>query len=94
MATQLPPPTKKQRLQSGQIGREQQELETIPSDLGSIRVQFYDQSTGVATGPAVSVPIVDATFKNLETLLNTLQENVRFLSLKLEMVPFFYWNTG
>lgn len=81
MATQLPPASKKQRLQHGQIGREQQELDQIPSDLGSVRVQFFDQSTGNATGPAVAVPIVDASVKNLETLLNTLQENVGVLFL-------------
>lgn len=76
MATLFPPPSKRQRLETATIAREQQQIETIPSDLGSVRVQFFDQATGSATGPAVSVPIADASVKNLELLLNTLQGNV------------------
>lgn len=77
MATLYPPPSKRQKLAQAEKAREQQELDTIPSDLGSVRVQFYDQATGQPTGPAVSVPVADANVKNLETLLNTLQGNVR-----------------
>jgi hypothetical protein len=76
MATLLPPPSKRQKTEIAEKARLQQEIESIPSDLGSIRVQFFDQATGSATGPAVSVPVGDATVKNLETLLNTLQGNV------------------
>ena len=76
MATLFPPPSKRQRLETAQKAREQQDIETIPSDLGSIRVQFFDQATGSATGPAVSVPIADASVKNLEILLNTLKGDV------------------
>ncbi|KAJ5623892.1 Ribosome assembly protein 4 [Penicillium lagena] len=76
MATVLPPPSKRQKVAQAEKAREQQEIQSIPSDLGSVRVQFYDQSTGNATGPAVSVPVADANIKNLETLLNTLQGNV------------------
>jgi len=79
MATVLPPPSKRQRLQIAEKARQQQEIQTIPDNLGSIRVQFFDQTTGNATGPAVAVPIVDATVKNLETLLNTLKGNVGML---------------
>ncbi|KAK5711480.1 ribosome assembly, partial [Elasticomyces elasticus] len=75
MATLVPPPTKRQRTETVEKARLQQDIESIPSDLGSIRVQFFDQATGSATGPAVSVPVVDASVKNLETLLNTLQGN-------------------
>jgi hypothetical protein len=77
MATLYPPPSKRQKLAQAEKAREQQEIESIPSDLGSVRVQFYDQATGQPTGPAVSVPVADANVKNLETLLNTLQGNVR-----------------
>ena len=49
----------------------------IPEDLGSVRLQFVDQSTGKPTGSVVAVPVKDATVKNLETLLNTIQGNVR-----------------
>lgn len=76
MATLVPPPSKRQKLAEQEKARLQQDLNTIPTDLGSIRVQFCDQTTGNATGPAVAVPIENATVKNLETVLNTLQQNV------------------
>jgi ribosome assembly protein 4 len=76
MSTLLPPPSKRQRVAQADKAREQQEIDRIPSDLGSVRVQFFDQATGNPTGPAVSVPVADANTKNLETLLNTLQGNV------------------
>lgn len=80
MATLVPPPSKRQKVAQAEKAREQQEIASIPSDLGSVRVQFFDQATGNATGPAVSVPVADANTKNLETLLNTLQGNVCLLS--------------
>lgn len=76
MATLVPPPSKRQKREIAEKARQQQEIESIPDNLGSIRVQFFDQATGEATGPAVAVPVADATVKNLETLLNTLQGNV------------------
>lgn len=79
MATLLPPPTKRQKVQAAEKAQNQQEIQTIPDNLGSVRVQFFDQATGSSTGPAVSVPVGDATVKNLETLLNTLQGNVSTL---------------
>ncbi|EEH16480.1 hypothetical protein PABG_06567 [Paracoccidioides brasiliensis Pb03] len=75
MATVLPPPSKRQKRDIAEKTRLQQEVQTIPTDLGSVRVQFFDQTTGKPTGPPVSVPIADATVKNLETLVNTLQGN-------------------
>lgn len=80
MATLLPPPTKRQKVETTEKARQQQEIQGIPDNLGSVRVQFFDQATGSATGPAVSVPVADANVKNLETLLNTLQGNVGMLS--------------
>lgn len=77
MATLLPPPTKRQKREITEKAQQQQEIQGIPENLGSIRVQFFDQATGSATGPAVSVPVGDTSVKNLETLLNTLQGNVR-----------------
>jgi ribosome assembly protein 4 len=76
MATVLPPPSKRQKREIAEKAREQQEIDSIPRDLGSVRVQFVDQATGKPTGPAVAVPVADASVKNLETLLNTLQGNV------------------
>lgn len=80
MATLFPPPSKRQKREIAEKAEQQQTIESIPDDLGSVRVQFFDQATGSATGPAVSVPVADATVKNLETLLNTLQGNVGTLS--------------
>ena len=77
MATTLPPPSKRQRTAVANLAKVQQDVETIPDDIGSIRVQFLDQATGLSAGPPVSVPVRDATVKNLELLLNTLQRNVR-----------------
>ena len=77
MATSLPPPSKRQRTAVANLAKVQQDVETIPDDMGSIRVQFLDQATGLSAGPPVSVPVRDATVKNLELLLNTLQRNVR-----------------
>lgn len=76
MATLLPPPSKRQRIAFEEKAREQQELDVIPDSLGSVRVQFVDQATGKSSGPAISVPVADATVKNLELLLNTLQKTV------------------
>lgn len=76
MATTLPPPSKRQRTAVAELASAQQEADSIPENLGSIRVQFLDQATGESAGPPVSVPVRDATVKNLELLLNTLQRNV------------------
>lgn len=76
MATVLPPPSKRQKTALAAKAKQQQEIDRIPEDLGSVRVQFRDHATGEPTGPPVSVPVVDASVKNLELLLNTIQGNV------------------
>jgi hypothetical protein len=76
MATLLPPSSKRQRLEVSEKTRIQAEANEIPEGLGSVRVQFVDQSTGNGTGPAISVAIANATVKNLEILLNSIQGNV------------------
>ena len=76
MATVLPPPTKRVKTAAAERAREQQDLDGVPDDLGSVRVQFFDQANGKPTGAPVSIPVADATVKNLELLLNTLQGNV------------------
>ncbi len=77
MTTILPPPSKRQKTATAERSREQQSIDSVPQDLGSIRVHFYDQSSGLATGAPVSIPVADASVNNLELLLNTLQGNVR-----------------
>jgi len=70
MATVLPPPPKRQKLEAAEKARVQQEPTPIPE--GSIRVQFVDRTTNTPAGPAVSIPLTQATVKNLEVLLNSL----------------------
>ncbi len=81
MATILPPPSKRVKTAAADKAREQQDVGGPSDDLGSVRVQFFDQATGNSTGAPVSIPVVDATVKNLELLLNTLQGNVRLPDL-------------
>ena len=76
MATVLPPPSKRLKTEQQNKARAQQDVETIPADLGSIRVQFNNQSNGEYSGAPISVPVANATIKNLELILNTLQGNV------------------
>lgn len=79
MATVVPPPSKRQKLDAIDKAQRRAEDAQIPEGLGSIRIQFVDQSTGNSTGPVVAVPVQDATVRNLETLLNTLQGKVRIM---------------
>lgn len=76
MATQFPPPSKRQKREIIEKTQKQADIPTIPADLGSVRIQFVDQSTGNPTGSVFTVPVADATVKNLETVLNNLQGNV------------------
>ena len=75
MATVIPPPSKRRRVEVAEKARQQQEIQAIPDGLGNIRIQFVDLK-GQKTGPPVSVPLADASVKNLELLLNTLEGNV------------------
>ncbi|CAG8976638.1 hypothetical protein HYALB_00002154 [Hymenoscyphus albidus] len=73
MSTVLPPPSKRQRTDAAEKARVQQDLEEIPADAGSLRLQFYDETTGLPIGQGpVLVPVADATPKNLELLVNAL----------------------
>lgn len=76
MATVIPPPSKRQKLEAFERARKAEEDAQIPDNLGSVRVQFIDQTTGKPTGSAVAIPVKDATVKNLETLLNAIQGKV------------------
>ena len=77
MATVLPPPSKRQRTDAADRAREQQDIEEIPRDAGSLRLQFFDETTGLPIGQGpILVPVADANPKNLELLLNTLQGKV------------------
>ncbi|KIW01327.1 uncharacterized protein PV09_07102 [Verruconis gallopava] len=70
MATVVPPPSKRQKREATERAAKQEEVESIPD--GSIRVQFVDRTNNSPTGPSVSIPLSQATVKNLEILLNSL----------------------
>jgi ribosome assembly protein 4 len=75
MATVLPPPSKRQKVEAIERARQQQDIPSVPNNLGSVRVQFTDQRTGEPTGGPILVSIADASVKNLELLLNSLRGN-------------------
>jgi ribosome assembly protein 4 len=76
MATILPPASKRQKRELTEKTREQQEIDVIPSDLGSIVVQFIDESTGKPTKGEIKIPVANTTVKELETILNSILEHV------------------
>ncbi|KAI6246206.1 Ribosome assembly protein 4 [Erysiphe necator] len=75
MATLIPPPNKKQRVELSEKAREQLIIEDIPRNSGSLRIQFFDETTGLPIGGPTQVPVIDANPKNLELLVNSLQKN-------------------
>jgi ribosome assembly protein 4 len=75
MATVLPPKSKRQKLVESNISKEQQEIDIIPEDAGSVRIQFRASDTGENTASQISIPVANATTKNLENLLNTLLDS-------------------
>lgn len=76
MATLLPPPSKKQKREIADRAREQQEIEVIPRTLGSVVLQFIDESTGTPTKGEIKVPVANTSVRELETILNTILNNV------------------
>lgn len=76
MATLLPPPGKKQKREIADRAREQQEIEVIPRTLGSVVLQFIDESTGTPTKGEIKVPVANTSVRELETILNTILNNV------------------
>ncbi|KAG9802794.1 hypothetical protein KCU77_g23532, partial [Aureobasidium melanogenum] len=70
MATQLPPPSKRQKTAAAARAREQVEPEQMPD--GIQRIQFIDADSGESQGPVVTVPLSELSPKNLSLLLNTL----------------------
>lgn len=76
MATTIPPPNKRQKVAITEKKIAEEADQQIPANLGNVTVQFVDQTNGHSTGAPIAIPITDATSKNLEHLLNTLQRNV------------------
>jgi len=74
MATLVPPPSKRVKREQAEIARKQQDVEQSIPD-GSVRVRFVDQATGeTGTLPVLTVPLSQASTKNLEILLNELKD--------------------
>ncbi|KAI9705758.1 MAG: hypothetical protein M1820_005006 [Bogoriella megaspora] len=93
MATVLPPPSKRQKLAAEARSRqEEEERNSIPENLGRVRVRFYDLTSGAATGPAVYISLKDANAKNFEVLANNLEGH----DAPADRVPynFFYQPPG
>ena len=88
MATVLPPPSKRQKLEATEKTQRAEDLARIPDDLGSVRIQFLDQGSGQTTGPVVAVQVKDTSIKNLETLLNNLEAKV---SISYDVVSPIPW---
>ncbi|KAJ4344571.1 ribosome assembly [Didymosphaeria variabile] len=75
MATQFPPPSKRQKREAIAASSTQAPTESIPD--GSIRIRFVDQSTGTSgTLPVLTVPLSQATTTNLNLLLNSLKDQL------------------
>jgi ribosome assembly protein 4 len=71
MATVLPPPSKRRKLQISNLSAKQQEPAAAPT--GSVKIRFVDRSTGESVGPVVAVPLAQASVRNLNVLINDLQ---------------------
>jgi hypothetical protein len=50
MASVLPPPSKRQRTKGAERVREQQDIEKVPSDARSLRLQPFDETTDLPIG--------------------------------------------
>ncbi|KAF2666059.1 WD repeat protein [Microthyrium microscopicum] len=89
MATVVPPPSKRRKLQDVLRATTQHVPEDIPT--GSVRIRFIDRSTNQPIGPAVAVPLQQSSIKNLDLLANSLQN----LTDPADRLPhrFFYSQT-
>jgi ribosome assembly protein 4 len=73
MATIVPPPSKRQQTAINAISRVQ--VQPQPPPAGSIRIRIHDRSTNKPLGQSlVSVPLADASVKNLGLLVNSLND--------------------
>lgn len=81
MSTVLPPPSKRARTDAAERAGQQQAIEEIPADAGTLRIQFFDETTGLPIGTPVLVSVADANPKNLENLVNALQGHVSIFRL-------------
>lgn len=80
MATVLPPPSKKRRIELAELAQNQQNIDRIPSDAGSVRVQFKNQESGEHVGASILVPLTESTVENLERIYNSISNQVGLTS--------------
>ncbi|OQO09040.1 hypothetical protein B0A48_05931 [Cryoendolithus antarcticus] len=71
MTTVLPPPSKRQKLATSILARDQVPPPQAPPSALQ-RIQFRDADTGSPQGPVVSLSLADLSPKNLSLLLNSL----------------------
>ena len=76
MATIVPPPSKKRRTELSELSEQQQNADRIPSDAGSVRVQFKDQESGEQVGTSILVPLERSGVENLEQIYQSLSNQV------------------
>lgn len=90
MATVIPPPSKRQRIEFAAYSSLEVQSPLPPT--GSIRIRFHDQAANKSLSESsVIVPLADATIKNLELLLNSLNKINDFA----DRVPYrFFYNHG
>ncbi|KAL3417890.1 WD repeat protein [Phlyctema vagabunda] len=73
MSTVLPPPSKRQRTAASERARHQIDVEEV-EDGRSVRIQFYDEASGLPIGDGpIMVSMSNTSPKKLELLLNTMQ---------------------
>ena len=77
MATALPPPSKKQKRSAEEAAIREAEEQRVPDDLGSVRLQFVEKSTGGIVGAPLLIPLAQANVRTLEQLINNIQNHVR-----------------
>ena len=76
MATVVPPPSKRRRTELAELSEQQQNADRIPSDAGSVRVQFKDQESGEQVGASILVPLERSGVENLEQIYQSLSNQV------------------
>ena len=70
MATEFP--KKRKRTAQSVDAKPQSQSGSIPSNAGTVRVRFFDETTDDLIGNTLSIAVTDATVQNLERLVNKL----------------------
>lgn len=93
MATVVPPPSKKRRVELAELAQNQEKNDRIPGDAGSVRVQFKDQESGDYVGAPILVPLTASTVENLERIYNSISNSVGAISFLINHQVFLCSDT-